>query len=234
MDTHSFGIRCWGPAKVYQTVVRFKLEVLEMGSNLSKEELKPSVQPCSKHCWICKLPMLHQNEREKRKHRGSDEYSWVTPRELVVDSSTVPEIEGFGVIARETIGQYVRIGNYEGELVAADDLDPTSNYVWDFECGNLAVDAEDKKHSNFLRYVNHHKKTRRNVTPEFHAPGGVPTVTYITSRPIKRGEELFVDYGPDYNNNLREQGFTTTTDEPLHAVFMKLLQVHERTENTKL
>ena len=190
-----------------------------MGQQASKRmvESQSSLQRCAEDCWICKLPMLDQNVTKKLKFRGqSDEHSLVTPKELIVVSSTEPAIKGLGVIAREPIGQSVRIGNYEGELAGLEELDLNVNdYVWELGYKKLAIDAEDKKNSNFIRYVNHHKKTRRNVTPEFHAPGGVPTVTYITSRPIKRGEELFVDYGRDYNDDLRLQGFKTTTDETI-------------------
>ena len=176
---------------------------------------------CNADCEVCKLERLFQCEDEKRRaiFRGSDEVCRLTPPELKVADSFINGA-GLGVIATADIPEHIIIGDYEGYLVLEDDERATDNmYLYRTDIPYCYIDGSDPKFSNFTRFINHHKEAKRNVEALFHCPFGIPTITVVTCRKICKGEELYLDYGVEYNDYLRKLGFTNSTDKSIKFYF---------------
>lgn len=129
---------------------------------------------------------------------------------------------GLGIFAKTNIKARTGLGEYMGVFVSIKEFNEFSpeqkevgfDYGWeihDFR-GNKNrpkgfklreqstigyVDAKDPTKSNYLRYINHPAKDlEENVTP-YQLNG---KIFYMTARDIKEGEELYVNYGPQYFN----------------------------------
>ena len=179
--------------------------------------------PCVPNCDVCLTPMLDQKVDVKLKHFGTKQYSHVTPAEVQVLPSTIPG-GGFGLFTTTFLPKGIRLGNYEGPLVCRAEHPNADDSAYMFDLDELgapgwSIDAEDERYSNFLRFVNHNKASKRNVTTVGHFENGMPVVTYQTTRNIPSEKELFVDYGPGYNDDLRAWGFKDSTDNTLPSYF---------------
>lgn len=113
---------------------------------------------------------------------------------------------GKGVFATRNINKHECLGEYKGVLMSADQYNkcqPDHTYIWQLVTDKdeivAYIDAKDIKKSNWTRYVNcPFKKSQDNVEPiqKYFK------MYYYAKRNIKKGEELFVWYGPDYGEEL--------------------------------
>jgi len=116
---------------------------------------------------------------------------------------------GFGVLATEDLriekGKTTKsLGIYWGELSTNGGAD--SNYV--FVVSKYEVDAE--KYGGWTRFVNHSKGNYNVVALEKSFKLGklrLPYIEYALLNDVKAGEQLLVDYGPDYEFDPKHQIF---------------------------
>ena len=184
---------------------------------------------CAANCPECilksKAVMLQQpTQAELARVKGTAAYSTTCPNGLQVEPSTVPAM-GQGVTATRSIGEGTILGYYQGTVTRNH---PNCHY--DFGIGKgYSICSGDEKTSNWSRFINHHKRDRLNAEFRIHFPTATKTlksgevkpdlwvaehrraeVFIVTTRRIRRGEEIFVDYGPEYNDQLYKAGFKDT------------------------
>lgn len=140
------------------------------------------------------------------------------PAGLKLDNSVIPGA-GLGIFATRDFPDKYDFGPYKGKWLTPreyNELNRDAMYVWEVNDyrGNKerprgqkldkykAIgywDGEYKKDTNFMRYINHPRNKRewnmiaKQIGKEIH---------YIGRRPIKAGEELFINYGPSYSKLL--------------------------------
>lgn len=217
----------WSPLKsalecFNQSVLRFSARVegaqkkglqscFKISDLLTKDN---KMWSCNKDCIVCDMPML--NQPKKNKFKGQCR-SKVTPPELIISKSSICGA-GLGVFAAAPIRKGTIVSNYEGQIRKEEDCFQKelsqNRFLWDLTglCKGFVVDSSDPTKSNFARYINHNKRERRNLIALGHMPKGRPTVSFIATRDLQMREELFVDYGEEYNRVLREEGFLRSTD----------------------
>jgi len=120
--------------------------------------------------------------------------SCAEPRVRVAPSA----IAGHGVFAAERLPRETRLGAYEGERLNEAQYwarYPQDNPIYVLRLRRGYVDAADPARSNFARFINSPKGTRKRANVYFRAPDGA----VVTKRAIRAGEELLVDYGPTYS-----------------------------------
>ena len=106
-------------------------------------------------------------------------------------------IDGLGVFARRIIAKGTLLGMYEGEVLSAEEfakrypLDD-SKYVLDIG-GNTFIDAVDPQKSNFSRYINSPRGTRKKPNVSFVDNGKI-----LSLKKIEKDEEILVSYGSTY------------------------------------
>jgi hypothetical protein len=96
------------------------------------------------------------------------------------------------------------IGPYKGKYMNLEERNKVMDgtYIWKIN-DNRFVDAKDCMKSNPLRFVNgaKTKSQRKKINCRMMNIGKYPStekVYYITTKNIKPGEELLIDYGPFY------------------------------------
>lgn len=119
--------------------------------------------------------------------------------------------KGWGVFAKEDIDEDVFLGNYTGiPRNSGGGWNCSHAYTfWMFvskRCpcstgttgSQWICDAENVTFSNFTRFVNHNKEPNCVVKI---LPGNI---LFFTADPISKGDELTIDYGPDYWKELNQ------------------------------
>lgn len=106
---------------------------------------------------------------------------------------------GWGVFAARPFKAGEFIAEYLGVLRKKRRADRYNAYCFAYvsEAGratSFVIDA--KEHANIARYVNHSQKP--NVEPVLATIGLRTHLILLTKRPIREGEQLCYDYGPDY------------------------------------
>jgi len=120
---------------------------------------------------------------------------------LMVKKSTIPRA-GKGLFAARDIPKGTKLGYYAGVYMDEKRYNQlkNQNYVWYIK-NNLYVDAYPCKKA-LLRYINsfisrkQRIKMKKKYNTEPYSYGG--KLWYRTIRDVKAGDELFIDYGPDY------------------------------------
>lgn len=125
-----------------------------------------------------------------------------------VEIKRVGAWRGSGAFARRRLRRGELVGWYTGDLLPTEEFvqrraagDTSGDYAIAL-CESHITDAEDASRSSWLRYINH--SWRRANTASFYVPprsGLSPehgATMFCTSREVKPGEELLVDYGRDY------------------------------------
>ena len=140
------------------------------------------------------------------------------PKGLKLDNSIVPGA-GLGIFATQDYPEGYDVGRYKGRWLTPEQFKACPKqllYVWEvtdyrgnkdrpkgqkYEPGRTLGywDAEFKKDSNYMRYVNHPRNTKEE---NISAKQKGHYIHYVATRPIKAGEELFVNYGPSYSKLL--------------------------------
>lgn len=127
-----------------------------------------------------------------------------TPKQraqLTVKKSTIPKA-GMGLFATVDIPKGTKIGYYAGVYLNEKQYNrlKNQNYVWYIK-KDLYVDAYPCKKA-LLRYSNSFMsrkqriKMKKKYNIEPYTYGG--KLWYRTIRNVKAGDELFIDYGPEY------------------------------------
>uniref|UniRef100_A0AAU7YQV2 SET domain-containing protein n=1 Tax=Micromonas commoda virus TaxID=3057169 RepID=A0AAU7YQV2_9PHYC len=131
---------------------------------------------------------------------------------LEIKESTRPGA-GLGAFATRDIPAGLDLGRYYGVIVNEEPEDPT--YAWRVESDHRDilgrpyhverhVDAKPMTQNNPLRYVNSPVGKEENwlINTGHKQKGSARNgcMHYYTKRKIKKGEELFVDYGEVYRN----------------------------------
>lgn len=140
------------------------------------------------------------------------------PKGLRLDNSKIKGA-GLGVFTDRALPEGHDLGKYKGIRITPEEYAKINRdmlYVWEINdfYGNKErpagqkfdptkaigyIDGEIKRHSNYLRYLNHPtKKSEENVRAKQFGKD----VHYLTTRPVKAGEELMVNYGPSYSQLL--------------------------------
>jgi hypothetical protein len=123
---------------------------------------------------------------------------------LKIAPSTIPNA-GMGVFAVDRIPKGAK-GKYKGKMMSVEKGDPFYSWViYEYDKntgvplpGNkelYLLDAHYPSNSNWTRYVNCGIKNKFN---NIDVEQSFDQIYYFTKREIKPGEELFVDYGPEY------------------------------------
>lgn len=122
------------------------------------------------------------------------------PRSLSADDfeirdSSIPDI-GLGLFARTTIYRGDTIGPYTGEIITDEQAEwepyVSSLYIL-WVCKDHWIVGEGEKASH-TRYINHSD----NPNSRFVISTRWKTARIEATKRIRPGEEVFIDYGPEY------------------------------------
>merc|ERR1719317_797741 len=113
---------------------------------------------------------------------------------------------GDGLFAKRFIEDGTVIGEYTGELITREErlrrhfnfYQPAqmSNYVYETRKAGLEVDAGAM--GNHTRFINHSCDGGDNCAVFVETIEGVPKIWVVAIKDIQQGQELFLDYGPEY------------------------------------
>jgi hypothetical protein len=101
-----------------------------------------------------------------------------------------------GLFTLQTLPKGTVLGEYKGErLTFAEAAERDHAYlIYADERGpNGGVVIDGKTMENPMRWANHNP-SQVNARAELHGK----RVFYVTTKPVLRGREIFMDYGPDY------------------------------------
>jgi hypothetical protein len=117
----------------------------------------------------------------------------------LVSLSWINSVAGWGVFAERDFKQMDFIGEYVGVVRKKRKKDRTNSYCFEYavakgESTRFIIDAE--KQGNITRFLNHSPKP--NLSSTIAVVHRIPRVIFYARRPIKKGEQLYYDYGPDY------------------------------------
>lgn len=135
-------------------------------------------------------------------------------KRIMLKPSTIPQA-GMGAYAYDPIPAGAK-GSYIGEKLHEDDHNPYYSWVikdYDPKTGDekpgkgqiiFATDASNYKKGNWTRFVNCGKTSKDN---NMDSQQEFDSMLYVAIRDIKKGEELFIDYGEAYRrDNLKLRG----------------------------
>ncbi len=125
-------------------------------------------------------------------------------KDLQIKKSMIPGA-GNGVFAKVDFPKDETLGPYTGRFISEEEhIQLSIKNEWQYLMG---LDDCVTKHSNgykvidgregsVMTIINYAPKEFQNV--KYHKICEPPFVQIVTIRPVKAGEELYVDYGPDY------------------------------------
>lgn len=137
-------------------------------------------------------------------HPPTDDEKHVEANLVEIRKSQIPK-SGKGVFAKDDIPANRLLGYYRGEALNLDEFNARHEkngvgiYVLtlpneSFPDKNMYVDGEQK--GNWTSRMNSPRGTDKKANVIFYSDG-----TVVSKRNIKKGEELFVGYGPRYWNS---------------------------------
>lgn len=126
---------------------------------------------------------------------------------ITLAPSTIPEA-GIGAFAYDLLPQGIRI-RYKGRVILPGEVNH-SIYSWGLDeydeegrpipgTDLCSIDATDPSRANWTRWANTGPRLRDNNIDSFQE---YDQMYYVLNRDVLPGEELFVDYGPDYRHML--------------------------------
>ncbi len=170
------------------------------------------------------MPKLLHEDELRAWHAGTLELPLLNPPTLAqfvevqrIRDSTHPAYPGFGIFATQDIAAGTEIGQYTGlKRPKSRTNDSESLYI---AALTPETDVDAERTGNEIRFINDYRNT-----------GQTPSVEYIryrrshtvflgvkTTREVRRGEELLIDYGEQYwkmiKRRVRESGGTLGPDE---------------------
>lgn len=172
-----------------------------------------------------RMRALEQDDCDVRRFPMSTMVTPEVPAHVVVRSSALGPHAGRGVFALRRMRVGETLGRYAGEWLTPEELDRryggaealapyalTLTCLSALDCGmhsdgwargrrarqrhtphQVIVDAADARQSNWTRYVNDGPRSGLRANVAFTCDGHLLVV-----QPIDAGEELYVDYGPEY------------------------------------
>ncbi|XP_069101761.1 zinc finger protein 85-like isoform X2 [Argopecten irradians] len=192
--THTYPLRPASSAVSYM-----KIEVPDDDEFLYCEECNKEYEgDCPVHG---PLNIVEDTQIVDIKLKEKDRSLHTLPVGLSVRESSIPNA-GLGVWSDHEILTRTRFGPYKG--VETQDLDKahSTGYAWQiYENGKPShfIDAFDKVHSNWMRYVNCARtEEEQNMTAYQHKG----QIYYRTHKVIQPGSELLVWYGEEYSDEL--------------------------------
>ena len=113
---------------------------------------------------------------------------------------------GLGVFAYHDLRKGLTIGEYKGKVINKQEFEKLKDTRYIFEVNKkinttyklFYIDATKVKNSNWLRYVNGAKTREQKKKVNLYAYQYKEKVYYKTTKAIKKGEELLIDYGDSY------------------------------------
>lgn len=124
-----------------------------------------------------------------------------------IESLFIPDIEirfinktlGYGVFAKRDFSKLEFIAQYSGLVRKSRRSDRMNAYCFEYLLANgvktaYTVDAQDQ--GGIGRMINHSENP--NLQSSLATIDFLNHIVLITSRPVKKGEQLCYDYGPDY------------------------------------
>jgi SET domain-containing protein len=115
---------------------------------------------------------------------------------------------GLGVFATRALPPNTHLGIYKGDKCAEND---DGDYVLDVQINHtykngktklvkLCINAENKKTSNWTRFINSVTTNKHMKNVEFYIFGseGKEKIGVYTTAKINKGQELLLDYGNEY------------------------------------
>ena len=133
--------------------------------------------------------------RRRSIHEFSKEYDVIDPRFLSVRTSSIEidnTVQNKGLFAEVPLKEGAVVGEYTGRPV-----DPKTRHTGDYVM-STSKGLIEAYEDTLMRYVNHRwtKDGPNVITRELLAP--LPRVFLVTTRHVKKDEELTFDYGSDY------------------------------------
>lgn len=116
----------------------------------------------------------------------------------------VNSIVGYGLFANGSIkrGQY--IGECTGRIIPVTSIDPRDAFLFHYPSSHpnkqFVIDAGVE--GSLLRFINH--DSQPNVDAEYVFHKGLWHLVFIANDNIKEGQQLTLDYGPNYWKNRKE------------------------------
>ncbi|MCL4419524.1 SET domain-containing protein-lysine N-methyltransferase [Patescibacteria group bacterium] len=111
----------------------------------------------------------------------------------------IPSILGYGIFATRDFAKMEFIAQYSGIVRKARRSDRTNAYCFEYTLANgvktpFTIDAQDQ--GGIGRLINHSEIP--NLQSSLATIDFINYIILITSRPVKKGEQLCYDYGDDY------------------------------------
>jgi|GEM_PF-1025918 len=106
---------------------------------------------------------------------------------------------GWGVFAEQDLSSMQYIGEYAGIVRRKKRADSKNAYCFQYslisgESSHYTIDALN--HGGIVRFINH--SSRPNLMSALATHQNFSHIVIFAARPIKKGEQLCYDYGPDY------------------------------------
>lgn len=118
------------------------------------------------------------------------------------------------------------IGCYYGEI--KDKLEDTSDWRYNYEYAlkGLYVDGKGK---SLMAKMNHSNKPNVYVFYELHKINDIEEmhISFITNKLVKKGEELFIDYGPEYWDYAQKIGLKPFLKQKLITDYFSRFRVQD-------
>jgi hypothetical protein len=116
----------------------------------------------------------------------------------------VNSLVGHGVFADNKIEKGQFVGECTGRIVYSDKAGPADKFLFYYPSASntkqFVISAQ--KEGNLLRFINH--ASNSNVEGEFVYHKGLWRLAFIATKNIEAGEQLGLDYGPDFWKGQRE------------------------------
>lgn len=138
----------------------------------------------------------------EKKYRSQIARGHVTP----ISVRFINDKIGYGVFAEADIAKDQFVGEYTGRVMDLKDIKDTK-YTWGYFTGHnkygksIDTSLDAGPAGNEMRFVNHDYKP--NVKMQYIIQDGKWHVCYVAIAPIKKGEQLLVDYGKRYWSGTR-------------------------------
>lgn len=110
---------------------------------------------------------------------------------------------GNGVYAKRDLKAGKKLGLYTGEILTEEDASLRTDRTYYFRImhrdgGSHIVDALDNSHANIIKFINGVKTSQQKKKQNCVSYQYKEAIYYKTTREVKAGEELLVDYGDNY------------------------------------
>jgi len=117
-----------------------------------------------------------------------------------LEVKSVPQVRGFGLFARDDVPAGSFVAEYAGLVAPSKNDRAFDGYALDYaqalDGTTLRISARD--FGSVARFVNHDPERPNAAVVAATPPSGLRRVLIITTSPIRRGDQILVDYGPAY------------------------------------